>query len=64
MFLEDVETELLMKISAKELKSVLENMVESKLAELQVHRTSMYCPHGTDMIPLLFLSQRWISQTS
>jgi hypothetical protein len=30
------ETELLMKISAKELKSVLENLVESKLSALQV----------------------------
>lgn len=30
------ETELLMKISAEELKSVLENLVESKLSALQV----------------------------
>lgn len=30
------ETELLMKISADELKSVLENLVESKLSTLQV----------------------------
>lgn len=40
------ETELLMKISAEELKSVLENLVESKLSVLQVtilHKSALMC---------------------
>ena len=32
----DVETELLMKVSAEEIKSLLEKVVESKLSALQV----------------------------
>ena len=33
----DAETELLMKISAEEVKSMLDNLVESKLSALQVY---------------------------
>ena len=43
----DSETELLMKISAEELKSVLENLVESKLSALQVEvRDAPAWPQG------------------
>lgn len=41
---EDSETELLMEVSAEELKSMLENLVESRLSSLQVSTTFAWSP--------------------
>ena len=56
---ETSETELLMKISAEELKSVLENLVESKLSTLQVHMQCVSSTRAYSKKPNWFL-YRWI----